>query len=110
MADLQETIGAVIRRERRKRGRTMKALAVEAALSVVYLGEIERGKKYPSALVLERLAQGLGLTVSDVLEQVAAELRGTAQPQITHAVGVRLPAQAQILPAAGRRLDLRAAA
>jgi transcriptional regulator with XRE-family HTH domain len=80
MADLQHTLGAVIRRERRERQMTLKELAERSTLSVVYLGEIERGKKYPSALVLERLAAALDLTVSDLLEFFADELRGVRQP------------------------------
>lgn len=60
MADLQATLGAVIRKERRHRRRTMAWLAERAAISLVYLGEIERGKKYPSALVLEPPGLGAG--------------------------------------------------
>lgn len=82
MADLQQTMGAVLRRERRDRQMTLKELAERSSLSVVYLGEIERGKKYPSALVLERLADALDLTVSDLLEAVADDLRGVRQPQM----------------------------
>ena len=89
MADLQETIGTVIRRERRALGLTLKELAERAAVSVVYLGEIERGKKYPSALVLERVAAALELTVPDLLEGVADELRGVRQP--TMALGFATP-------------------
>jgi transcriptional regulator with XRE-family HTH domain len=89
MADLQETIGTVIRRERRALGLTLKELAERAAVSVVYLGEIERGKKYPSALVLERVASALELTVPDLLEGVADELRGVRQP--TMAIGFSMP-------------------
>ncbi len=89
MMDLQQTVGAVIRRERRERHLTLKALAERSTLSVVYLGEIERGKKYPSALVLERLASALDLQVSDLLELVADELRGIRQP--TMAIGFALP-------------------
>ncbi|HWE61930.1 MAG TPA: helix-turn-helix domain-containing protein [Chloroflexota bacterium] len=96
MADLQETLGAVIRRERRRRRRTMKWLAEKAALSLVYLGEIERGKKYPSAPVLERLAWALDLPVPSLLEAVAADLRQTAQPARVTAIGVRLPAVAEV--------------
>src|SRR5437588_13032831 len=80
MADLQHTVGAVIRRERRERGLTLKALAERSALSVVYLGEIERGKKYPSAQVLEQLAKALELDLAELLEVVAAELGGVAGP------------------------------
>ena len=82
MADLQHTLGAVIRRERRERQMTLKELAERSALSVVYLGEIERGKKYPSALVVERLAAALDLTVPDLLEYFADELRGVRQPSM----------------------------
>src|SRR5258708_35998784 len=66
VADLQRTMGVVIRRERHERDLTLKALAERSALSVVYLGEIERGKKDPSALVLERLAEGLVLPPADL--------------------------------------------
>ena len=90
MADLQHTLGAVIRRERRERQMTLKELAERSALSVVYLGEIERGKKYPSALVLERLAAALDLMVPDLLEYFADELRGVRQPSM--AIGF-LPAR-----------------
>src|SRR6476661_3605565 len=91
MGDLQETMGAVIRRARQERSLTLKALASEAGLSVVYLGEIERGKKYPSAPVLERLAAALDLELSDVLELVADELRAESQPTSTEVIGFALP-------------------
>lgn len=96
MADLQETVGVVIRRERRARRMTLKELAERAALSLVYLGEIERGKKYPSALVLERLSEALGLDVSDLLETVAADLRAAIQPEPVQAIGIALPAPARV--------------
>ena len=91
MADLQETVGSVLRRERQERHLTMKELAAKAALSEVYLSEIERGKKYPSALVLERLAQALDLTVADLLEFVADTLRDADQPAVTRAIGFAPP-------------------
>lgn len=98
MADLQETIGAVIRRARQEADLTLKELADRAILSVVYLGEIERGKKYPSALVLERLASALDLTVPDLLERVAEELRAVAQPQmmVTAPIGFGSPSRPAI--------------
>lgn len=80
MSDLQQQMGTTIRRERQALGLTLKDLAERAALSVVYLGEIERGKKYPSALVLEKLAEALELSMPDLLERVAEELRGVRQP------------------------------
>jgi len=100
MADLQQTMGAAIRRLRRERELTLKELAERSILSVVYLGEIERGKKYPSALVLERLASALDLNVPDLLEQVADELRGVEQP--TMAIGFALPARQPARPTLAR--------
>jgi len=96
--DLQQTMGAVIRRVRQERALTLKALAEQAGLSVVYLGEIERGKKYPSAPMLERLTAALGLELSDVLELVADELRATTQPVNTEAIGFALPTRGDVAP------------
>ncbi len=98
MMDLQQTMGAVIRRVRQERSLTLKALAGQAELSVVYLGEIERGKKYPSASILERLTAALGLELSDLLELVADELRATTQPANTTAIGFALPARGDVAP------------
>lgn len=98
MADLQQTMGIVIRRARQERSLTLKRLAEQAGLSVVYLGEIERGKKYPSAPVLERLAAALSLELSDVLEFVADELRAASQPANTSAIGFALPMRGDIVP------------
>jgi transcriptional regulator with XRE-family HTH domain len=103
MADLQHTVGSVIRRERRERGLTLKALAERSALSVVYLGEIERGKKYPSAQVLEQLAKALELDLAELLELVADELRGVAGPSATSAtsaMGFTLPRDGDSAPRA----------
>lgn len=82
MADLQATMGQIIRRARRASRLTLRELAERAALSEVYLGEIERGKKYPSARVLEELARALDMNVSDLLDLVAQELRAAAQPAL----------------------------
>jgi transcriptional regulator with XRE-family HTH domain len=92
MDELQATIGAVIRRERRTRGMTLKGLAERAIVSVVYLGEIERGKKYPSPIVLERLASALDLTTPDLLEMIAYTLRGASV--VTQAIGFAAPSRA----------------
>ena len=97
MADLQQAMGTVIRRERRDHQMTLRELAERAALSEVYLGEVERGKKYPSAVVLERLAEALQLGVADLLELVADEVRGVPQP-VTNAIGFVMPTQPGMAP------------
>ena len=85
MADLQEIIGRVIRRERQDRQLTIKELGDKAGLSEIYVGEIERGQKYPSSKVLESLARALDLDMADLLELMAEEIRFERQPEtVTH--------------------------
>ncbi len=98
MNDLQRTTGSVIRRLRQDHSLTLKTLAERAGVSVVYLGEIERGKKYPSAGVQERLSHALGLSIADVLEVIADELRGEREDQRTEAIGFSLPMRGSLAP------------
>ncbi|HLG77972.1 MAG TPA: helix-turn-helix transcriptional regulator [Ktedonobacteraceae bacterium] len=92
MADLQELLGRVIRQERQERHLTIKELGDKAGLSEIYVGEIERGQKYPSARVLESLAEALGLHLDELLELIADEIRHEREPQqITSVIGFTLP-------------------
>ncbi|HEY7851125.1 MAG TPA: helix-turn-helix transcriptional regulator [Ktedonobacterales bacterium] len=113
MDELQTAVGVVIRRERRERGLTLKDFATRAIISVVYLGEIERGKKYPSPVTLERLAEALDLTTSDLLERIAIELRGVEQPVEASHIGFITPQRVEVsgapTHAGGRIVNLLAA-
>ncbi len=92
MADLQEIVGRVIRQERQGRHLTIKELGEKAGLSEIYVGEIERGQKYPSAKVLESIANALELDLAEFLELMAEEIRGEREPQhMTSAIGFTLP-------------------
>ena len=87
MADVQETLGKVVRQERQARHLTIKELGEKAGLSEIYLGEIERGQKYPSAKVLESLAKALEIEMAEFFELMAEELRGEQEPRITNMIG-----------------------
>lgn len=92
MATLEEIIGRVIRRERQDRRMTIKELGDKAGLSEIYVGEIERGQKYPSSKVLESLAKALDLDIADLLELMAEEIRYEREPQLaTNAIGFTIP-------------------
>ena len=103
MADLQEIIGRVIRRERQDRQLTIKELGDKAGLSEIYVGEIERGQKYPSSKVLENLAQALDLDIADLLEMMAEEIRFERQPETVNAIGFTIPST----PGQPRRLVVK---
>ncbi len=92
MADLQEILGRVIRQERQYRQLTIKELGEKAGLSEIYVGEIERGQKYPSAKVQESIASALELDLAELLELMAEEIRRERDPQMTRAIGFTLPA------------------
>ncbi|HEX8168092.1 MAG TPA: helix-turn-helix transcriptional regulator [Beijerinckiaceae bacterium] len=64
---LLSEIGAIVRKARAKRGMTRKALAGLSQTSERYLAQIEGGEGNPTVLVLEAVAQGLGLTLFDLL-------------------------------------------
>jgi transcriptional regulator with XRE-family HTH domain len=103
MTDLQEIMGRVIRRERQDRQLTIKELGEKAGLSEIYVGEIERGQKYPSAKVLESIAGALDLDLADLLELMADEIRGERQPEAVEAIGFTLPST----PGQPRRLVVK---
>ena len=103
MCDLQEIVGRVIRRERQNHQMTIKELGDKAGLSEIYVGEIERGQKYPSAKVLESLALALDLDTADLLELMAEEIRAEREPKHTNAIGFAMPAT----PGQPRRLVIK---
>ncbi len=72
--DLLSAIGETLRAERTERGLTLKKVAEGAHVSVSYLAEIERGEKDPSSKVLENIARGLDMEVSDLLICIASAL------------------------------------
>lgn len=60
-------LGAVIRRERKARGLSQESLAALAGLSRAYVGEIERGEANVSFSTLVALAEGLNLTLPELV-------------------------------------------
>lgn len=72
--DLLSAIGETLRAERTERGLTLKKVAEGAHISVSYLAEIERGEKDPSSKVLENIASGLDMEVSELLVRIASAL------------------------------------
>ena len=101
--DAQEILGQVIRRERQQRRLTIKELGERAGLSEIYVGEIERGQKWPSSRVLESIAKALDLDIADLLEMVAEEIRAEREPQQVNAIGFVMPNT----PGQPRRLAVR---
>ena len=59
-------LGARVRGLRRRRGLTLEALAEVSGVSRAMISKLERGEKNPTIVVAARLAEGLGITLSQL--------------------------------------------
>lgn len=59
----------LLRTFRLKQGLTQQQLAAKAKMSHAFLSNIETGKADPSLSTLKRLAQALGVTVSELVKE-----------------------------------------
>jgi transcriptional regulator with XRE-family HTH domain len=62
-------LGQAIRDSRREAGLTQEQLAERASLHWTYVSEIETGRKNPSVAVLRRIAIGLDIKLSALIER-----------------------------------------
>ncbi len=72
MVLFRRSLGDVLRRERMKRGFTLRQLSGQAQVSLGYISEIERGQKEASSELLASLCSALDLPLSTVLREVSA--------------------------------------
>ena len=63
-----KVIGRNIRKYREKKGWTQEDLAEKVDIHVSYVGQIERGLRYPSLKVLFKIADVLSIKVYKLLE------------------------------------------
>lgn len=64
--NLQTKIGEQIRKLRRRQGLSIEELAFRAGIHHNYLGDIERGRRNPSIRSLEKIAQGLNVSIKEL--------------------------------------------
>jgi transcriptional regulator with XRE-family HTH domain len=68
MVGFREGFGRQIRSARKTARLSREAVAEKAKIKPNYLGEIERGEKWPSLDVIVRIAQGIGVSPAFFLE------------------------------------------
>jgi transcriptional regulator with XRE-family HTH domain len=73
MPDIATRLGRVIRRLRTERGISQEGLAAISGVDRTFMGEIERGEANPSFDVLQRIAAGLTVRLSDLVRQYESE-------------------------------------
>ena len=68
MADntrLAREVGAKIKYLRQKRGLSQEALALSCDMNPAFLGRVERGMRSPTLNTLQRICDGLGITLTE---------------------------------------------
>ncbi|MBK1659858.1 helix-turn-helix domain-containing protein [Paracraurococcus ruber] len=60
------TFGDAVRRARAKTGLTQEELADRSGIDRSYIGGVERGERNPTLVVICKIADGLGLTLSEL--------------------------------------------
>ncbi len=61
-------LGKIIRDKRKIRNLTQVQLASKSGVDRNYIGMLERGERNPSFLSLQKIANGLGITVYELLK------------------------------------------
>jgi transcriptional regulator with XRE-family HTH domain len=72
MLDINARIAARIRRLRGEKSLSLEALAERCDVSRSMLSLVERGESSPTAVVLEKIATGLGVTLASLFDDAAA--------------------------------------
>ena len=66
----RKLFAANLRRERKARGLSQRALAQLAGLDRTYVGSVERGERNVSIDNIERLAEALGIELADLFKRI----------------------------------------
>jgi transcriptional regulator with XRE-family HTH domain len=78
--DLNRRIARRVSELRASQGLSLDALAVKSGVSRSMISLIERGETSPTAVVLEKLAAGLGVTLASLFDAPSGEARASGGP------------------------------
>lgn len=71
---IRRELGDVLRERRQEQGRTLREVSANAAVSLGYLSEIERGEKEASSELIASICVALDLPVSRMLHEVSVRV------------------------------------
>lgn len=77
--NLATAIGDSIRTARMEKSMTLRDLSAKSHISLGYLSEVERGTKEVSSVVLDCVAQGLGLPLYEIIEEASRKMRDSEE-------------------------------
>lgn len=64
------SLGKRIHYLRKQRGLSQEDLALECDINRNYLSDLERGRRNPSLLILDRIARGLNITLEELFKGI----------------------------------------
>jgi len=79
-ADINARIAARVRALRTEHGLTLDALASRCDVSRSMISLVERGESSPTAVVLEKIASGLGVSLATLFEDTSAPATPISRP------------------------------
>ena len=70
--DIRRRVGLNVKRYRKQRGLSQEGLALECGVHRTYVSGVERGIRNPTVVVLEKIAKGLDVAPSRLLDDIGA--------------------------------------
>jgi transcriptional regulator with XRE-family HTH domain len=67
--DVRVRVGLNVQRARREQGLSQEELADRAAVHQTYLSGVERGRRNPTVIVLQKIAAALDLDIEDLVRR-----------------------------------------
>ena len=67
---INKQLGYRIRYLRQQKGMSIEALALEAEINRNYLGDLERGTRNPTMVILVKIARALGIDLAVLFEGI----------------------------------------
>ena len=80
---VSQNLGRIVKQQRIAGGLTLRELSARSGVSSSHLGRVERGERFPSAHILQRIARPLGFEESELFA-----LAGYLSPQPSTAAEV----------------------
>jgi transcriptional regulator with XRE-family HTH domain len=68
MTDHDKNLGKIIKQQRAMRGLTLQQLGEMSGVSSSHLGRIERGERFPSGRILQKISRPLGFSETELFK------------------------------------------